>query len=221
MTLEELITACRTDRLDDAVETYQWSDAELTRFLNDAQDEACRRARLLKDSSTAEICSIAVTAGTALYPLDPRIIFVRRAKLALRSKPLGFASYLDLDEQSPGWEDRTGTPEAVITDFETGKLRLYRSPIVNDTLNLLAVRTALEPMARNGDEPEIAPRFHYSLIEWAAYRAFSKQDADTLDPKKAERALAEFEREFGPKSAAIDEIYQAMQQPFDGLDGRF
>ena len=99
MTLEELICACRTDRLDDTVETYHWSKAELTRFLNDAQDEACRRARLLTDSSTPEICRIAVIAGTALYTLDPRIIFVRRAKLALRSKPLGFASYLDLDER--------------------------------------------------------------------------------------------------------------------------
>ena len=191
------------------------------RYLDNAQDEACRRARLLKDSSTPEICSIAVTAGTALYTLDPRIIFVRRAKLALRTRPLGFVCVDDLDRESAGWDTRTGTPEAVVTDFETGKLRLYRSPIVDDTLSLLVVRTALEPMAADGDEPEIAPRFHYSLIEWVAYRAFSKQDADTLDSKKAERALAEFEREFGPKSPAIDEIYQAMQQPFDGLDGRF
>lgn len=221
MTLGELICALRTERLDDTAEPFGWSDDELTAYLNDAQDEACRRARLLIDSSTAAICSIAITATKTLYALDPRVIFVRRAKLASRSKPLRFSSYLDLDEQCPGWEDRTGTVEILVTDFETGKLRTYRTPTGADTLKLTVVRTALAPMATGDDEPEIAPRFHRSLIEWACYRAYSKQDVDALDAKKAERALAEFEREFGPKSPAIDEIYQAMRQPFDGSDGRF
>lgn len=221
MTLEELISACRTDRLDDAEVPYEWSDAEITRWLNDAQDEACRRARLLVDSSTPSICSIPVVAGTALYLLDPRVMFVRRASLASRGKALGFASYLDLDAECSGWEDREGTVELLVTDFETGKLRTYRIPTADDTMRLTVVRTAVYRMEQNSDEPEIAPRFHYALIEWASYRAFSKQDADTLDPEKAGRALAEFEREFGPKSPAIDEIYQAMRQPFDGLDGRF
>jgi len=220
MTLEELISACRTERLDDAKDPFLWSDDELTGYFNDAQDEACRRARLLVDSSTAAICSIAITANNALYALDPRVIFVRRAKVASRTKLLGFASYLDMDEHCAGWEDRTGTIEAVITDFETGTLRTYRTPTADDTLKLTVVRTALEPMAA-GEDPEIAPRFHRSLIEWACYRAYNKHDVDALDPKKAERALAEFEREFGPKSPAIDEIYQAMRQPFDGSDGRF
>jgi hypothetical protein len=221
MTLLEMIEACRTDRLDDVAEGSLWSDPELTRYLNEAQDEACRRARLLVDSSTAEICSIAVSAGKALYALDSRIIFVRRAKLASRSKPLRFVSYLDLDEECPGWEDRTGTVQWVIPDFETGKLRTYRTATAADTMNLTVVRTALEPMTSDGHEPEIPPRFHYSLTAWACHRAFSKPDVDCIDPKRAEGALAEFEREFGPKSPAIDEIYQAMKQPFDGLDGRF
>lgn len=221
MTLEELITACRTERLDDTAEPFGWSDDELTGYLNDAQDEACRRARLLVDSSTAAICSIAITSAKVLYTLDPRVIFVRRAKLASRSKPLGFASYLDLDEQCPGWEDRTGTVELLVTDFETRKFRTYRTPTGADTLKLTVVRTALEPMAAGCDEPEIAPRFHRSLIEWACYRAYNKQDVDALDPEKAGRALAAFEQEFGPKSPAIDEIYQSMRQPFDGSDGRF
>lgn len=221
MNLGELICALRTERLDDTKEPYLWCPEELTRHLNDAQDEACRRARLLVDSSTASICNHAVTTGKVLYALDPRIIFVRRAKLASKSRPLGFASYLDLDEECPGWEGRTGTVECVITDFETGKLRLYRSPTAADTLKLTVVRTALNPMESGDDEPEIAPRHHYSLLDWAAHRAYSKQDADTLDTTKAAAYAAAFEREFGPKSPAIDEIYQAMRQPFDGNDGRF
>ena len=221
MTLDELICALRVERLDDTAEPYLWSDAELTRFLNDAQDEACRRARLLVDSSTAAICNHAVTVGKVLYTLDPRVIFVRRAKIASRTRPLGFASYLDLDEECPGWDTHTGTAEWVLTDVETGKLRLYRGPTAIDTLNLIVVRTALEPMVTSQDEPEIAPRYHYGLLDWASHRAYSKQDADTLDTTKAAAYAAAFASEFGPKSPAIDEIYQAMRQPFDGNDGRF
>jgi hypothetical protein len=221
MTLDDLLCACRTERLDDAAEPFLWSDAELTGYLNDAQDEACRRARLIVDSSTPSICGFSVSSGTTFITVDPRVIFVRRVKLASRKKPLVFASYLELDQECQGWDERTGTVEAVITDVQSGKLRLYRIPTASDTGTLTVVRTALDPMAAASDEPEIAPRFHRSLIAWACYRAYIKQDADSANADKAAAALAEFEREFGPKSPAIDEIYQAMRQPFDGNDGRF
>ena len=64
MTLEELIASFREDSTD-KLEPYLWEDETVTRWLNEAQDEAAVRGRLLLDDSTPAVTQIAVTAGQA------------------------------------------------------------------------------------------------------------------------------------------------------------
>ena len=54
MTLEELIASFREDATD-KVGPYLWEDETVTRWLNEAQDEAAVRARLLLDDSTPAV----------------------------------------------------------------------------------------------------------------------------------------------------------------------
>jgi hypothetical protein len=190
-------------------------------YANDAQDEACRRGRLLVDSSTAAICQIAVTAGTNLYTYDPRIISIRRAKLASRAKPLGKVLFSELDEIHSDWESRTGTVEALVTGMDTGKLRMFRIPIVNDTLNLTVVRLALQPMVNQKDTPEINTRHHRSLVYWMKHKAFNNQDSELFDKNRADIHLALFEQEFGPKSAAINEVFEEMNYAYGEIGGYY
>jgi hypothetical protein len=220
MKLRDLVKIFR-DEVDDVTEPFLWTEEELIDYANDAENEACRRSRLLIDSTTVEICQIAVTANTAGYALDPRVIFVRRAKLATKSLPLGRASVRDLDDETPGWDAHTGTVSAYIPDHDTGKLRLYRIPTVNDTLNLTVVRLPLEAMENLDAEPEIHRRYQRNLRHWLKWRAYSKQDAETMDEKKAAAGLALFEQEFGKASPALDEEWINREQGYDRWDGTF
>ena len=221
MNLGALIALFRQEADDQSV-PYLWSDAEATDYANDAQNEACRRARLIVDSSTAAVFQLAVGSGNPVLTLDSRVLFVRRAKLASRSAPLVRRHLTDMDIEAPGWEAQTGIVDAYLPDWQTGALRLYRIPAATDTLNLTVVRLPLADMANlTIDTPEIHTRLHRSLRFWMLWRAFSKQDADTADPKRAATNLAQFEAEFGSKSAAIEEEWIRAQQAYDGYDGTF
>lgn len=212
MQLRELMTLFRNE-VDDATEPYLWSDEEVIEFANDAQNEACRRARLLVDSSTTALCQIAVTAGTALLDLDPRVLFVRRARFATY-RPLDRMNMQDMECYNPFWMDATGggTPRVFVPDYETGKLLLWPTPDADGTLLLTVVRDPLVEMDADSDIPEIAPRYHRSLRYWMMARAFGKQDAEANDPKKEATAMALFEQEFGKKSSAIDEAWIEREQ---------
>lgn len=218
MQLLDLVTLFRNE-VDDTTEPYLWSDEEVVEFANDAQLEACRRARLLVDSSTAAITQVAVTAGNGLLTLDARVLFVRRARFA-GALPLRRMNMQDMEDYDPFWQDAAaGTPRAFVPDYETGKLLLWPAPSSNGTLLLTVVREPLVDMIDDEDTPEVAPRYHRSLRFWMMARAYGKQDAQANDPKKEMASLALFEQEFGKKSSAIDEAWIAREQ-MEG-DGTF
>lgn len=219
MNLRDLITLFRNDA-DDATEPFLWSDEEALDFANDAENEACRRGRLLVDSSTADLCLVETTVlAGPLVTLDPRVMFVRRARLE-GQRPLARMNMQDMEDQDPMWQDAApGRSRVFITDYETGKLLLWPTPDADATLLMTVVRTPLAEMNDPEDSPEMAPRFHRSLRHWMLFRAYSKQDAEANDPKKASDSLALFEQEFGKKSSAIDEAWIEREQTL--MDGTF
>jgi hypothetical protein len=122
---QELVTHLRESILDDAVIPYLWSDAELLRFLNYAEVQACRRAHLLIDGTTANdsgtagtagtlgqkpVCTLTLIAGQATYNLSPKILMIKRCQIKSMTYPLtGPVSYDELDEYSSGWFGTSGT----------------------------------------------------------------------------------------------------------------
>ena len=224
MKVADLLEITRVD-LDDQVEPYLWGNTELIEAAADAEYEACRRARLLIDSSTAAVCQITVTVAEPLYALDDRVLFIRRAKMGLDERPLQRVSYRDLDAKVSGWEADTGAPTHYVTDFETGKVRLYPIPDTDDTLSMTVVRLPLIPLndvsLTLNATPEIKLHYHRSLRFWMMHRAYSKPDADAMDKGKAAENLDKFEAEFGKKSSAIDEEWIEREQSADSYDGTF
>ena len=63
MTGQELITHLRESILDDATLPYLWLDAELLRYLNYAQVQACRRSALLYDSNMENLTVITLSTS--------------------------------------------------------------------------------------------------------------------------------------------------------------
>lgn len=186
----------------------------LARFFAEAEDEAAVRARLIHD-----LGSVAVTAGTAVYPLAfyelTHLAFMVDGASTSTRTPLTLVSveYLDGPSRLPwlppwppscytpapeqDWRDATGTPTlAIQTDTA---LRLVPTPDAGGTLHLEGYRLPLGPVGR---DPEINPIHHRHLIQWALYRVFQIPGMDETDPTRAATALKEFERYFGQRPDA-------------------
>lgn len=219
MTLSELIKIAR-QRLGDTVRgPYLWTTAELKEFANDAQREACRRSRLIVDSTTAEICQITLASGTDTYALDDRVIFIKRAIVDGQSMPLGRAHSADLDNNAPGWETETGLPRAYVPNMDVHSFRPYPAPDGAYTVRLTVIRTPLVDMDDGDDTPEIRGRYHLGLVNWMQYRAYMKQDSQVFDPKAASVAESMFEAEFGKRSSAQDESWISREHGYFPEEG--
>lgn len=213
MKLDELLTEARSKLSDPQMpgsgstpdSDSLWSDDELVRYLNKAVDEACLRAKLILDRSTTEICQISVVSGTRTYPLDKRVIAVKRLQLANVKSPLTEYSTPDLDEIEPGWEAATGEPDKYLLDYEDGKITFNREPTADDTCTMAVFRYPTKIMSyalRKVQSPEIPEIYHYDLLDWVLHLAYEKQDSETVDKKASARHEALFERRFGPRPTA-------------------
>lgn len=202
-TLLELREATR-DRLNDHGKVKpKWSDATIDRALNEAEREACERARLLRDEFTDAITKIEATAAVAAYLLHPSIFEIDGAYNETDGRVLTEASEPELYQQDSQWRTRTGsnTCEYVVQALPNERLRLLLVPVpsVAATIRLQVYRYPRYTMTSNGDEPEIGAQHHDGLVEWAVYRCFSVKDPDLYDPQKAADAQAEFTKLFGIK----------------------
>lgn len=210
MKASKLIEVFRQDILDTA-KPYLVSDDVALFYLNEAQIEAARRARLITDS-TSPVATASVSAGDPDVKIDPRIVSIRRIRLLSQPEQLRKAQAREMDNFNPGWDSSTSqsTPCFAVLGYETNKIRLHPVPAVGDELQMTVVREPMNAMEINS-EPEIAPRWHLSLIEWMKFRAYIKDDTELYDEKKAARALGLFEQEFGPKRSASDEAFEYVE----------
>ena len=215
MTFAEIEKLCRKEISDDTGvdRDKRVSPWQMLAYANEAENEACIRARLLVDSSTTAICSIAVEAGTSVYAYDSRIIFILRARMAGSTYPLNKVSRTIIDDKRPGWEDETGEVECLVTGMNTGKLTLYRNPSTAGTLGLTVARRPLRPMTDNNDSPEINASLHPALIYWIKHKVFNNQDSELFDKNRADVHLAMFEQKFGQKTANPHDVFDAMELP--------
>lgn len=212
MNLGELRARFRSEEKD-AVAPYLWSDEDLNAWINDAQEEACRRALLLVDSTTSAALA-AYGAGDIGVALDPSVIYVRRATLAGNNLPMAPRVARTMDEEVPGWENaQASVPRVFVPDWQTGYLRFWPPAVAAGTVRMTVVRTPLSPMESDSDEPEIRAQYHAYLLDWVRARAYNTQDADTYDPKKADKSMALFVQRFGDTTPANE--HWALEQYYD------
>jgi AraC-like DNA-binding protein len=201
-----------------------WSTTSLLRYLNEARMQAARRARLLEDASTAEVCKLAVKAGKDIYDIDSRVLYIRRVKLATKERPLPKLSTQDADAFQPGWESNTSGDVVAWMPWGLHKLRLVDKPTADDTINMIVVREPLEDVTLTSDEEamEIERRYHYGLVDWMMARAYMERDLiEKYRPEEAADRMAMFEREFGPPAAAALEVWTHRKHGYDDYEGLF
>lgn len=194
MTLDELIKDFRVT-VQDKVEPYLFDSKDVTRWLVEAEQEACIRGRLLHESESSAVCEIPVSAGQASYPLHAALYEIDHLGLMLpgdtERRRIKLVSQEWLTDHVAGWRDRVGTPEYAIQGDTT--LRLVPKPDADATLLLEGYRLPIRGLGTDkSSKPEIFQAHHRHLVNWALYRAFSLPDAETLDLGKA----SDFERAF-------------------------
>lgn len=203
MTLAQLRALYRALARDEAA-PYLASDTTLNTFLNEAEDEAAKRARLIHDDSTAEVCEIDIAAVSDVYPhtysLHASLYELSSVRLftpADSTEPttLKLVSREWLDANMPDWRVSTEEPLYAVQDDTT--LRIVPGPSADGLLKLEGYRLPLAAMSADSDTPEINAAHHRHLVQWVIYRVFGLPDTELFDANKSARALAEFERYFG------------------------
>ncbi|MFN7152938.1 MAG: DUF6682 family protein [Acidovorax sp.] len=194
-----------------------WSSELVVRYLNEAVQEACERAKLIEDRLTPVVCTVTLEPNVSTYQLHASVFEIKRA--TLRGRPLDETSVEEMDGDCLGWESLKGLPRCFIFEpaagVRTASLRLVRIPTQTDTLALTVYRGALKPLSADIDtgKPEIPERFHERLMDWVLHRAYLKQDADTFDPNKAAVSLALFVQAFGERPDANVQRKQRDRRP--------
>ena len=198
MNLEQLIASFRVDA-DDLEEPHLFKDEWIAAWLSEAQAEAAIRGRLILEDANPAVCQIAVTAGQASYELHRSIYEIADLRFVpagqLKSVPLALVSREWLDDKRPGWRDCAGTPQFAIQTDQ--RLRLVGVPDADGMLRLEAYRAPLKALENDTDKPELNEAHHRHLVQWALHRAFSRPDSETIDPQRADRAMAAFTGYFG------------------------
>jgi len=201
MTYEEMETSVRITLDDNSSGDRLWTSGELLEYARDAENEACERANLLIDE-TSSYTDISINTSTGTFSISNTITDVISAKLALGTEPLMETSRKVLDYSFSNWAANTATPRSYFKSA-TNKITLYPKPIVADTLNMTVARFPTTPMALDGS-PEIDARYHPGLLQWILYRAYMKNDSETLNVDKAMDHKAQFIKFFGEKQILSD-----------------
>lgn len=215
MTLADLIRRFRV-LADDKVQPYLWADEDLIDWLNDAQDQAAVRGRLLREDANPAVCSIPLSVGVHTYPLHATVYEIAILRLipagAERPRTIFLKSREWLNREFPGWRDDPNPARYAIQEDTT--LRLVGGFNAGDTLALECYRLPLKQLTMDTSKPEIHVSHHAHLIQWALHRAFGVPDSDNFDPQRAEKAEREFTAYFGSlpdsdmrRATRVDEVH--------------
>ena len=195
-TVERVIELVR-ERLDDRAEPYLVSDQQIATALDIAQREFVEETLCLTNSSSY---TIDVVADTAWYDVDPSIMHIRNGYLRTARTELAQASEADISDflSAPDygqikndWRSAEGTPQYMVTDLETDKIRLVPSPIQNDTLEL-SVHPYPTLVAESDTELSIPDIWRPTLVAGACAQLYRTDDAELYDAQAADRALGEW-----------------------------
>ena len=201
MNVGQFIERFRRDRQDEATAPL-WTDAEIIDdYLNDAVEEACQRAHLIEDATSA-FTSIAWAADVESTQLPAYVLKVLR--LTCDGRKLSESSIEELDATcGQYWEAHTGTPSAFYFE-RNGMLRLYPIPAAAATVKIRVSRLPVDRYSASMDteEPEIPQQWHAKLLNWMYRCALMKNDAETIDPNKAADFEARFIGDFGIRENA-------------------
>lgn len=217
MNLGDLITSHRVDS-DDKISPYFTKQEDAIRFLNEAEEEAAVRARLLFDDTQ----TITVLPNVSRYDFTG-LFEITRATMYRRVSTgpdvyattggiaLTAISRDAMDHQYPCWREERKAPCFYIRDDVSITL-----PCIVDRayiIRLEGYRGQKKQMQDAADTPEINPQHHRFLVQWSLHRAYAKPDSEIFNPDKSQKALDEFEAYFGYRPTVNERHREQADRP--------
>lgn len=172
----------------------RWTNEELAFFLTQAEREVARRARLLLDTSGNY--DITTVADQMDYALNGKVLRVLHAQLDERS--LKDAEIEDIWD-TYNWKGRRDKPQYIVTDRTGRTVSLFPTPDAVYTINLAVYRLPLIDLnwdLADTQEPEVPEMHHFPMINFAAYLAYMKDEANALDPTRAAQFKGLFDADY-------------------------
>lgn len=210
MNIEGLVTRIRGEFLSDDIgpkeSHYRWKTLHIIASLSQAERELCKKLFLLKDSTTAAICQIAINAIAGVFPrsyaIDDRLLRIERLKFPGVTTPLIQTTTDILDQQDPGWDEAIGTPTHFVLDADDFSITFNRQPTTGGIVNMSVKRLPLTSIIEKAksESPEIK-QLDDELIHGALKYLFIKPDLEGYDPDLSAKWARQFE-------ADIEQIIQ-------------
>jgi hypothetical protein len=201
MKRQDISDAFRTEA-DDNRTPPLFSDDEVETYINEAQEEACIRTKLIFDRTDESICHIDINPSDLTYDISDKIHEIRFAQLVDADGAVSDLEIIDrdeLDRRRPDWRIETDKPTAIVHEDKT--IQIDCTADAAYTIQLEVYRLP-KPLESEASVPEINAIHHRFLVDWVLYRAFSKPDADLYNPGKAQEAHDRFEKHFGERPDA-------------------
>jgi hypothetical protein len=223
MTLGEILESVRVE-LDDLLKPYRYEDDELIRYVNEAENEACIRALLLPDDSTAQFTEVYCIEDTPNYLLDPLVIYATRADLEYNGSITNIPKITrdQLDDLNTHWKAFTpGLPYYFMSEM-VREFKLVPPPGLQYNgcvIRLTVFRLPITSMVDRVDTPEIPAIYHRFLSYWVCHRCYSKKDSATYNQIEAERYSGMFEAIFGRRPTAR-ELENRRGRPVERMRSR-
>lgn len=166
MLVSEIATRVKRQFGDEA--GAQITDADIIRWVNDAQTEIATANDLLQVSATAS-----TTAGTQKYTFPTNLLILRAAKWkGLKLQPV---SMEEADSIMVSSDTQQGTP-TVFWQFAR-QIYLWPTPSANGTsdLTLYYTRQAIQ-VTSTSDTPELPVQYHPRIVEYCVAQAAELDD---------------------------------------------
>lgn len=174
-------------RVVDLVTPYLWSDDEVLIYANKAHTDFIRWTGGVRDSR-GELSDMAVSAGLDEIDLDPRILKIVSARSVADGRQI---SVVGATHELARARPQTGRLVALVIGEDEKTLRPVCTPDADYTLKLVVDRLPLTPLTDSSDL-EVRDEYAYDLVVGMMAHAYTKEDAETLDLKKAGRYAADF-----------------------------
>jgi hypothetical protein len=169
----------------------RWSNEELVGYINEAINQVYRRTNPIKDFYQLDI-----EKDVHTYPIPSYILEILKVK-GSNGRPLEEKSMDDFwDLQT--YNTFSNEPNAYFPDVEQGNIRIYPIPISDDTLDMMVYRLPKTKLSWDdpSNSPELREEYQVPMLLGAASLCYMKDEANTLDPQRANTLTAMFDREF-------------------------
>lgn len=193
-----LLRAIRVE-LDDAVESYFWSDDTLYRYIDEAQKMFCRL-----EGGIPDMIDVPYAEGDDTIPLDPRVLKIRGAHKVLAGvvKAIPITNLEELPSSLGSLDygvatngvvsSAPGSVQNLVSGVKHGALLLHPPSTENALIRLFVFRLPESDITGPGQDLEIQEQHHYSLLYWVKYLALSVHDGEIFQKDQAESYRVKF-----------------------------